>query len=332
MVPNARFNELLNDIEPSATTTANASTAHNGLRSHLRQHKTFKAKWSNDFLAGSYSRDTALRPRTTEDGLERPDVDIIVETTYVPSDKPENVLNELSEVLEEEYTVERVNMRSVRVATSYAEMDVVPVIKAFDAFVIADRESDSWKPTNPPKHDEWSTAQNVDLGGRFKPLVKLLKSWRRHNPSGRRPKGFVLELLVAKHAPRTETHYGEAFAQTLESIHAAYSSLAKAGQKPQLWDPAIRGNDVLSKVSFAQWRDFIEKVRVHAGYARDAQKTDDMDRATELWQRLFGDRFRGTASPLKSAGAGTLASAVVPAGGYTFPKQDASPKKPRGFA
>ena len=331
MVPNARFTDLLTDIEPSATTKGNASTAHTNLRAHLRQHETFKEKWAGEFLAGSYSRSTAIRPRMTDDGLERPDVDIIVETKYSTADEPEHVLGELCEALREAYTIERVNMRSVRVTTTHAEMDVVPVIRTTDAFLIADRESGDWKSTNPPKHNDWSTSQSVLFGGRFKPLVKLVKWWRRENPSGRRPKGFVLELLAAKHAPQSEDHYGEAFAKTLEAMYAAYSALAVVGQKPQIWDPAILGNDVLSKVSFPQWRDFIEKVGVHADYARQAQETDDMEKATRLWRKVFGDRFRNTANPSKAASASTLATAAASAG-YTFPNADASPKKPRGFA
>jgi hypothetical protein len=80
MVPNARFIELLADIEPSPTTVGQASTAHNGVRAHLQQHDSSRRRWVSSFLAGSYARDTALRPRRSDDGIERPDVDIVVVT------------------------------------------------------------------------------------------------------------------------------------------------------------------------------------------------------------------------------------------------------------
>lgn len=82
MVPSARFREFLADIEPAPTTTTAASSAHSSVRKHVRSHSTFKDPWLDDFLAGSYSRDTAIRPKTTEDGYERPDVDIIVDTRF----------------------------------------------------------------------------------------------------------------------------------------------------------------------------------------------------------------------------------------------------------
>src|SRR5205085_11281309 len=135
-------------IEPSPTTKANASTAHTNLRYYLQYHDDFQERWLSDFLSGSYSRDTAIRPRMTADGQERPDVDIIVVTNYQTSDHPEDVLLNLCEVLEGEYKVERVNKRSVRVVTANAEMDVVPVIKAWNGYLIPDWETGQWKETN----------------------------------------------------------------------------------------------------------------------------------------------------------------------------------------
>src|SRR3954452_4438909 len=67
MVPNARFLELLADIEPSPTTQGYAQSVHLSVRNHLRCHEEFKARWEQDFLAGSYARDTAIRPKITAD-------------------------------------------------------------------------------------------------------------------------------------------------------------------------------------------------------------------------------------------------------------------------
>jgi hypothetical protein len=330
MVPNARFNELLGDIEPSPTTRANASTAHTNLRDYLRTHADFKA-WISDFLAGSYSRDTAIRPRTTDDGQERPDVDIIVVTNYRTTDHPDDVLGDLCDALEDEYKVERINKRSVRVSTPNAEMDVVPVIEAWNGYLIPDRETAQWKATNPPEHDRWSSEQNTAFGGRFKKLVKLHKWWRRENPTGKRPKGFALEVLVSLHAPKAETHLGEAFARMLENIHSSYAFLASLDQKPAIPDPGIPSNDILAKVTVAQWKAFIERVGVHAGYARRAQNEDDMEEATRLWRKVFGDRFKSTVTAAKAETFGGFAAAAAPAG-YTFPNAMAAPNKPRGFA
>lgn len=334
MVPNTRFVELLADIEPSATTKGEASTAHINLRAHLRNHASFKNRWSSDFLAGSYVRDTAIRPKKTAEGHERPDVDIIVVTTFSTSDDPEDVLNEVCDAIENEYTVERINKRSVRVVTPKAEIDVVPVVESGAVYELPDRDLGRWKLTNPPGHTAWSGQRNKDFDGRFKPLVKLLKSWRRENKTGKRPKGFVLEVLVSLHAPIGEAHYGEAFAKLLENIDAAYGATAELGVKPYIDDPGLPGNDILSKVSITDWKAFMARVRVHAGYARRAQAEDDMEEATRLWRKLFGDRFKATANAAKSDSLASYAKAPAVGGlGYTFPDTPAAPSnKPRDFA
>ncbi|MGI8908142.1 MAG: SMODS domain-containing nucleotidyltransferase [Candidatus Sumerlaeaceae bacterium] len=332
MVPNTRFSELLADIEPSPTTVSSASKAHRDVRKHLESHDDFERRWKRDFLAGSYARDTSIRPKKSEDGIERPDVDIIVVTNYDTSDDPDDVLQDLADALSDEFQVERINKRSVRLKTSGAEIDVVPVTEWGGAYQLPDRDLGRWKTTDPPGHINWSCKQNELFACRFKPLVKLFKWWRRENKTGKRPKGFMLEVLVALHAPKNESHYGEAFAKMLENIRDAYGSLANAGRKPFIEDPALPGSDILSKVSITDWKNFIERVRVHAGYARQAQTTDDMTEATRLWRKLFGDRFKTSASIVKASSLATAAMAP-PSVGYTFPNISATPaNRPRGFA
>jgi hypothetical protein len=331
MVPNARFTEFLADIEPSATTKSNSATAHDDVRAFLQTHETFGPLWVHDFLAGSYARDTALRPRTVDGEVERADIDVCVETLHERSDRPYDVLEHLCDVLAEEFSLERMNKRSARIWMAKADVDVVPLIADGDAYLIPCRDLDDWKPTNPPGHKTWSTDQNRLFGGRFKPEVKILKWWRRENPTGKRPKGFVLEVLVAKHAPLAETHYGEAFAATLENIYAAYSALAAIDLMPNIDDPSLPGNDILSKVTLPQWKAFLEKCRVYGDIARRAQDTDDMEEATRLWRRVFGDRFPKTQSIAKAAILGA-AFAAPASSGYTFPDAPAAPPRPRGFA
>jgi len=335
-VPQLRFTELLEDIEPSPTTKGRASGGHTGIRDHLRTQQDFRKRYVSSFLSGSYARSTSIRPRASADGVERPDVDIIIVTTFTTNDHPDDVLEEVSSALEDDgngFPVKRINKRSVRVETWQADMDIVPVVEVSNGYLIPDRDNGTWKFTNPPVHTSWSSEQNQWFYGRFKPLVKLFKWWRRVNPSGRRPKGFVLEVLVSIHAPTTTAHYGEAFAQLLANIYSAYGSLAALDQKPFIADPADQSNDILGKVTVAQWKDFVEKVRVYADIARRAQDAEDLDEATRHWRRVFGDRFRPTTNVATAANYGGFAVAAPEAKGYTFPNAMAvPPNKPRGFA
>ena len=335
MVPNSSFLELLQDIEPSPTTVKNSSKAHIGVRDHVKAQDDFKSKIVRDFLSGSYARDTSIRPKTDADGVVRPDVDIIIVTNYTTADAPEDVLNDLCDALEggdDGYEVERINKRSIKLITPLAEMDVVPVIEWGSQYKIPDRESGEWKLTDPPGHVQWSIDRNKEFNGRLKPLVKLFKWWRRENNSGKRPKGFVIEVLTALHAPKTEIHYGEAFAQMLESIHKEYGFQAEMDIKPVIYDPSVAGSDILAKVSITQWKAFMAKVKTYADYARKAQSTDNMDDATWYWRKVFGSRFPATETVAKASSLLEKAAATACTSSYVFPDAMAAPTKPRGFA
>lgn len=143
--------------------------------------------------------------------------------------------------------------------------------------------------TDPLFHNEWSAGMNEEFESRFKPLVKLIKWWRRVNYGSGRPKGFALEILTAECAPSDESHYGEAFAQFLENVQEAYGD--RLDEKPVLDDPAVFGNDILSKVSRSDWKDFMVLVTEHARTARLAQEIDDEHLAMRLWRRVLGPRF-----------------------------------------
>ena len=332
MTPNTRFVEFLADIEPSQTTKSNASTAHTRLRSILVADEAFQPLHRQTFLSGSYKRDTAIRPRVKNGSAERPDIDIIVVTTHNTYDNPVAVVDTVHAVLTRHYTPTNRQARSVSVSSPLADMDVVPLIDPYDngTYYIADRLQQSWLRTNPPGHTAWTTQANAATGGRFKPLVKLFKWWRRENKTvGKRPKGFVLEVLAAHHMNAAETHYGELFVGMLESIVASYAYEVSLGIVPSLEDPSMPGNNVLAGLSFAAFEGFYNKVKAHAAIGRYALGLADQDKATEQWRRLFGERF--PKPPIRKS-TGLLETAAV-SSGLVFPDRPVRPaNKPQGFA
>ena len=334
MTPNARFLELLQDIEPSPTTKADAKSAHEKVRGYLRNHDTYKDRHIKTFLSGSYKRDTAIRPRRENGVLTRPDVDIIVVTDYTLEDCPKDVVNELYDALEDGYDEIEKQARSVNICTSKAEMDVVSIIEPYGeggGLYIPDRELVEWLPTNPPGHTTWTTTTNDRAGKRFKPLVKLIKWWRRHNPTtGRHPKGFILECITAECMDYTETHYGKLFTDLLETIVSRYAISVQLGEVPWINDPGVPGNSVTSKVTFKDFKSFYDVVVDHAEKAKEALYEEDPDRMTELWREIFGSRFPKTS--VSKAENGLLSKAVQGTPLLQFPDRPVQPKKPAGFA
>jgi len=78
MTPNARFTELIADINPSDTTNKRSKSAHTAIRGALWADESYKDSVIRDFLGGSYQRQTAIRPVTKDGDTDRPDVDIYV--------------------------------------------------------------------------------------------------------------------------------------------------------------------------------------------------------------------------------------------------------------
>jgi hypothetical protein len=332
MVTQKQFRDFLHDIEPSPTTKSRASAAHTALRRFLREHSTFKEVHVDTFLSGSYRRDTAIRPVAKEGEEERPDVDIIVVTNHTLNDKPQDVLNLLYQTLKEKYDDIRKQARSMGISTATADMDVVPIIAPWgmeNTLYIPDRQLKQWRVTNPPRHTSWTTEVSKASGDRFKPLVKLMKWWRRENPTvSKRPKGFVIECIVAECMDFEETQYADLFLGTLEGIVERYAWYIDHGLVPSIDDPGVPGNSVTDGLTFAAFEGFYNKAKAHAELGRRAQKEPDPDKSLALWREIFGPRF-----PASSQGRSKslLSEAVAPTG-LAFPDRPVTPRKPGGFA
>ena len=332
MIPQARFLEFLNDIEPSPTTKKNASNAHSRLRDFLKDHDDFKVHHKKTYLSGSYRRDTAIRPRVKNGNAERPDIDIVVETNHTTEDNPEDVINLLYSTLQEAYSEIRKQTRSVGIETSLADMDVVPIISPYDddsLLYIPDRKLKDWVRTNPPGHTTWTTEVNDRAGKRFKPLVKLMKWWRRQNPTvSKKPKGFVIECITAECMDYDETNYGELFVKLLDEIVRRYQTHISLEIVPFISDPSVPGNSVTDGMTFSAFRGFYNKVKNHADIGRRALEADNEEDATKLWREIFGDRFPAT----KTGKAAESLMGAALTSNLSFPDRPVKPNTPGGFA
>ena len=329
IIPQARFNEFLKDIEPSPTTKSNASSAHQELRDFLKNDEVFKDYHKDTFLSGSYRRQTAIRPRVKGGQTERPDVDIIVVTNHSTSDDPKAVVDLLFKVLQKKYSNIRRQDRSVGIESDKADMDVVPVIPNGLMYLIPDRKQREWILTNPPGHTNWTTEMNDLAGGRFKPLVKLMKWWRRENPTiAKKPKGFVIECITAECMNCSETYYGELFVQTLENIVNRYRPFVSLGVVPNIPDPGGTGYSVTNGITPEAFAGFFNKAEEHAELGRKALNETDAEKAANLWRKIFDERFPKT----EASRSESLLGPAAGSSSLTFPDRPVTPNKPKGFA
>ncbi|WP_218970343.1 SMODS domain-containing nucleotidyltransferase [Shouchella patagoniensis] len=331
MGAHSQFRKLLSDIEPSQHTKSDASTGHENLRKFLKGDEIFKNYRETDFLSGSYKRNTAIRPRIKDGVVSRPDVDIIVVTNHTENDDQKEVIDLLYDTLKPKYSTIRKQARSVGIETNKVDMDVVPIIApdGMDGnLYIPDRKKEQWVETNPPKHTEWTTEVNTDSGGRFKPLVKLMKWWRRQNPTiAKKPKGFVIECIAAECMDNNEKKYDELLVGTLEKIVEKYAFYIGLRLVPHIEDPGVPGNSVTNGITFDAFEGFYYKAKSHAEKGRQAINETDKEKALKLWREIFGPRFP---SPEVANSSSLLKNAAEPS--LSFPGRPVKPNKPGGFA
>jgi len=335
MTTQQQFEDMLSEIEPSPSTVAACSSAHRTLRDALAEDDEFRAVHVRSFLSGSYVRDTAIRPTSVGGVVQRPDVDIIAVTGHTSDDEPKVVLDAVHQALVGAgYANLTINRRSINVRLVNVDMDVVPVIENGDSFLIPDMHLEDWLPTNPPAHTQWTIDVNAKAGGRFKKLVKLFKWWRRvHMPAElKRPKGFILECLVAKHMSYTETNLETLLVGLLEVVRDNYRVYADNGFVPFVEDPGVPGNNVFSAVKAEEFKTFYDKLSEHAALARQAKSETDDEEALKLWRQVLGQRFPASAATRSQSAL--VNSLLRPAAGLglTFPSAPVYPNKPAGFA
>jgi hypothetical protein len=299
------FTKYLREIQPSRTSRERAIQLHTTLRDRLSStDDEYFADWfSGSFLYGSYIRNTAIHPIK--------DVDVCLLLNLSTSDyTPETIVRRLKNLLEDLGYEDKTayQRRSIRIDMSGTTMDAVPVVPNDEAkpLSIPDRKLKEWVDTHPKAHIEATTRINKECGGRYIPLVKIVKAWYRYQAKEKRvierpkPKGFTLEVLVAKYQDQDAPTYAEAFVSFLQNLMNACGVLLKSGIFPQIPDPGLP-NEYL-KVNFEpdEAKLFAAIVEESLAIAKKAIVAETYGESAKLWRDVFGNQFPDAPASVKS--------------------------------
>ena len=214
------------DMLPNAEERTIARDAHRELRALLRTGE-MERRIVRSYLSGSYVRHTAIRPLNDVDIVFE-----IVPARWRSSGwfeddlpKPEKVIETFARALRDRVrggARVRSQRCSVGVTMNGIHIDVVPAAPVFDVpdgglptdvdddaegeedetweslrvsdrVRIPDSDTDRWIDSNPRAHVRLAAAINRQNGGLFKPLVRLLKVWKRRTPFS----SFATETIAA---------------------------------------------------------------------------------------------------------------------------------------
>lgn len=282
----ADFEAFLKDIEPSKTTVDQISSAHIALRKYLNEHADYSKHCIKTYLSGSYAKHTAIRP-VSEEGKR--DVDIIVETDYSTNVNSANVIIELRDVLIERsaYSSARLQTHSVGISLANLDIDIVPLAATLDNQYIGCIDNALWDITNPKGHLKWSTDTNSEYSGKFKPIIKIMKWWRReHCPENERwPKGITLEKIIADCFPQVDGSYETLMAELMENINDWLTQEISCGNVPVVNDPSVILNNLADGYTLDDFRGF------HSGVNEAVSLLSSKGSDNESWRLILGNRF-----------------------------------------
>ena len=193
------FEEFRRRLELSETERQNTIKRHNEVRDVIRSDFAV----DRDLLTGSYRRHTKTKP------LKDVDVFFVLsqkERDQYRSKPPADLINAFVKSLRVVYGDDAVEPGR-RCATVEFErntkdkegkvlsIDAVPAFELGDCYEIPDRVRGDWVKTDPEIHMQEATAKNKELGGKWIPLVKMVKRWNRSADKPIKP-AFLIEVMM----------------------------------------------------------------------------------------------------------------------------------------
>lgn len=276
------FSGLKSNLEITPSEQAVAQRRHVLIRDHIRTRWSLTA----DFLTGSYDRHTKTKK------LKDVDLFVVIDPAgdqgHLANGPGTAAVDALAEVLRTRWS--DVTTDSTVVTVSYAGEDVAsyeiaPAFASKNGYKIPN--GSGWMETNPNQHADMVTAKNKECGGKFVPLVKMIKSINREAGEPISP-SFLIEVMALELVEAPMGRYAD---------EVRYLLASAADTARQDWpDPAGLGPDVNAGASswdraahqsaFVSWLTIAEEAII--------LEADGQERtAITKWKSLFGSRMPG---------------------------------------
>lgn len=276
------FSALKTNLEITPAEQTLAQSRHVLIRDHVRTRWALTA----DFLTGSYDRHTKTK--------KLKDVDLFVvidpdgDQGHLANGTGTAAVHALAEVLGTRWS--EVTTDDTVVTVSYAGEDVAsyevaPAFATQNGFKIPN--GTAWMETDPNKHADMVTAKNKECGGKFVPLVKMIKGINREAGEPISP-SFLIEVMALELVEAPLGKYPD---------EVRYFLASAADAAIQDWpDPAGLGPNVNAGASPWERAAHESAFRSWLGVAEEAilLEAEGQERAAVTkWKDLFGSRMPG---------------------------------------
>jgi hypothetical protein len=286
---NEAFEKFRKRLELSETESRDAARRHAEVRECIRGGFDVKI----DFLSGSYKRHTKTKPLKDVDVLF-----VLGEQEKWRRDKPPGeMLQAFEQCLKAKYSDVQICRRAVTVefAKSYypedhegkvLSIDAVPAFESGDGeYEIPDKITGTWIKTNPKKHKEQATAKNAEIGGRWVPLVKMVKGWNRANGKPIKP-SFLIEVMAEDLVEPPSSTYPNEVRNCFAGMEASVGD--------EWGDPAGLGppvSDQMTPELISKAKQALNEAQRKATLAARAEENGRQGESLRIWREILGDYF-----------------------------------------
>lgn len=275
------FQKLKENLEITSLQASTVSARQQNVRDNVAKEMTVE----RSFLVGSYMRNTMIAPLAEADV----DVFLVMNSKYFEKDGHASLLDKVKRALAKSYNNSEISRDGQAVTIRFTDF-YVDVVPGFDrqggGYLIPDSIQKRWIPTDPSKHIElWSTL-NAKRGGKFVPLVKMLKCWNRAHSLKLR--SFHLETLAYDLFQYAEiTDYPSAVKYFFDNARnkitlGVYDPAGYGGNVGSYLDTQTKRDEVTSRMKTA-WDKATEAI--------DLADNGKIESAFGKWRIVFGDYF-----------------------------------------
>jgi hypothetical protein len=283
------FEKYRQRLELSETERQNTIKRHNEVRDLIRADFVV----DRDLLTGSYKRHTKTKPLK--------DVDIFFvlgqkERENYRAKPPSDLINAFVKTLRKKYGDDAVDPGR-RCATVEFErnttdeegkvlsIDAVPAFALDNCYEIPDRVRGDWVKTDPEIHMQQATAKNKELGGKWIPLVKMIKRWNRSAEKPIKP-AFLIEVMMQGLVDAPFTTYPS---EARRFFAAALSGIEREWPDPAGYGPPVSEQMTTQLISVA--KEKLRQAETKAALAVNLEKQGKQTEAIALWREIMGRYF-----------------------------------------
>ena len=165
-------------------------------------------------------------------------------------------------------------------------IDAVPAFDLGDCYEIPDRVLGDRIKTDPEIHMEEATAKNKELGGKWVPLVKMIKRWNRSADKPIKP-AFLIEVMMQDLVDAPFTTYQD---EVRRYFAAAQDGIARTWPDPAGFGPPV-SDQMTPQELIAIAKEKLRQADMKAALAVHLAKQGRQTEAIALWREIMGRYF-----------------------------------------